>query len=245
MRSCRISRSSLDRLYAGLDPVTVPSCSIAEAAKWLDLPTATLRGWAVGGVVKVDPTRYRFRPVFDIAGTESKLLSFENLTESFVLSVLRRRYSLSLQRVRWAIEQIEKRLGVDHPLAKRVLYTDGREILIKEFGNLVNLTRHGQMEMEALVSVYLHRIHWADDGRPGALFPIVDEEASAEARERVEISPRVQFGRPCLAGTRIPTSMVAQRVKAGDAAAEVAADLGLELDDVEAALRFEQPKRSL
>jgi uncharacterized protein (DUF433 family) len=180
--------------------------------------------------------------VFQGAGPRSRLLSFENLTESFVLSAIRRRHKLSLQRVRQALKHLESELGVKHPLSKP-LYTDGRDLLIDAFGNLLNLNKGGQMEMKVLLEAYLQRIQWDVEGKPALLYPFVGKESEG-APAPIVINPRVQFGRPCLAGTRIPTSIIAQRVMTGDTVADVAEDYGLGLENVEAALRFEYPKRA-
>ena len=53
------------------------------------------------------------------------------------------------------------------------------------------------------------------------------------------IDPRVQFGRPCLRGTGIPTSVIAERYKAGDAISALAKDYDRTPEEIEDALRYE------
>ena len=55
------------------------------------------------------------------------------------------------------------------------------------------------------------------------------------------MDPRVQFGRPCIAGTGIPTSIIAERYRAGDSISELAHDYGQEALTIEEALRYEFP----
>ena len=56
----------------------------------------------------------------------------------------------------------------------------------------------------------------------------------------VVIDPRIQFGRPCLTGTGITTSIIAERFAAGETIAEIAADYDREAADVEEAIRYER-----
>jgi uncharacterized protein (DUF433 family) len=55
--------------------------------------------------------------------------------------------------------------------------------------------------------------------------------------------PRVQFGKPCLAGTRIPTSIIAERHGAGDSVEVLAEDYERSPQEIEAALRYERSSR--
>jgi uncharacterized protein (DUF433 family) len=55
----------------------------------------------------------------------------------------------------------------------------------------------------------------------------------------VAIDPRVQFGRPCVSGTGVPTDVLHERFLAGEGIEEIASDYGLEVHQVEAAIRYE------
>jgi uncharacterized protein (DUF433 family) len=60
------------------------------------------------------------------------------------------------------------------------------------------------------------------------------------ARARlVVIDPRVQFGRPCLAGTGVPTAVVIQRFNAGEELSSLADDYGRDVKEFEEAIRYE------
>lgn len=56
-------------------------------------------------------------------------------------------------------------------------------------------------------------------------------------------TPQVQAGTPCIEATRVPTSTVHGLVRAGEAQDDIAFDLDLEIEQVEAALRFEAALR--
>jgi uncharacterized protein (DUF433 family) len=55
----------------------------------------------------------------------------------------------------------------------------------------------------------------------------------------VVIDPRVQFGRPVLVGTGIPTEVIADRFKAGEALDDLARDYGRTPDEIQEAIRAE------
>jgi uncharacterized protein (DUF433 family) len=55
----------------------------------------------------------------------------------------------------------------------------------------------------------------------------------------VVIDPRVSFGRPVLAGTGIPTAVLAERYKAGEPIAALAADYHCDTAMIDEAIRCE------
>ena len=55
----------------------------------------------------------------------------------------------------------------------------------------------------------------------------------------VVIDPRISYGRPVLAGTGIPTAVVAERYKAGESIDELAEDYGRSRKEIEETIRCE------
>jgi uncharacterized protein (DUF433 family) len=190
------------------------------------MPQSTLRAWAHG--------QDQFRAV--LALPIHGYLSFVNLTEAFVLHAMRRRYSIGLPRIREALSYVEDALGVEHPLAFQKFKTDGVDLFVQTAVGALNASRGGQTRMDAVLAD-LERIEWNDHDRPVALFPLIRERA--DARRTVRISPFVAFGKPVIAGTGIPTSVIAQRFYAGESVDELSADYGVSTDDVEEAVRSE------
>ena len=58
--------------------------------------------------------------------------------------------------------------------------------------------------------------------------------------ERIEINPSIHFGKPCVAGTRIPVTDVLELVAAGVYFATIIQDYypDLTVEDIEACIRF-------
>lgn len=217
-------------IYGGRDPVEIPAHTIADAAQWVRVPLSTTRAWLLG--------QRGFEPVIEIADRVSKTLSFRNLVELHVLATIRREHEVSMQRVRLAVDFMKERLEVPNPLSRLPMLTDGRDLLLEAY-QLVNVTRGGQMEMRDLVQAYLERIEHDAHG-PIRLYPFSRKNVLEDPRS-IAIDPRIQFGRPCLAGTGIPTAEIADRCKAGESIASLAEDYGRPAHQIEEAIRYELP----
>lgn len=61
-----------------------------------------------------------------------------------------------------------------------------------------------------------------------------------DVRERIQIDPAIHFGKPCVAGTRIPVMEVLELVREGLSFDKIIADYypDLELEDVRACIQY-------
>lgn len=159
--------------------------------------------------------------------------------ELHVLAALRRDHEVPLQRVRQAVVFLQRRLDVPNPLASQQLLTDGRDLLVEAYDQFLNVSRGGQLELRTLVQAYLDRVEHDSRG-PTRLFPFSRKQVLEDPRS-IEIDPRVQFGRPCLAGTGIPTAEIADRWRAGESIDSLAEDFSRPREQVEEAIRYELP----
>jgi uncharacterized protein (DUF433 family) len=64
--------------------------------------------------------------------------------------------------------------------------------------------------------------------------------AKEECRQRIVIDPRIHFGKPCIAGTRIPIENVLELIQEGIAFQDIVAKYypDLEVEDVKACARY-------
>jgi uncharacterized protein (DUF433 family) len=212
-------------LYKGRDPRDVPTYGIREAAGYMRLPTTTLREWVAGSA-----------RVIALAGGRPPLLSFWNLVEAYVLAALRRRHEVPLQRVHKALRFVERELDTARPLIEQEFLTDGLDLFLQCYGGLINASQAGQTEIRSLLEASLERVERDPQGLAERLFPWTREPG--EPRE-VEIDPRRAFGKLVVAGTGIPTAIIADRLRAGEALEHLARDCNLKLEQVGAALRWE------
>jgi len=220
-----------------------PAYPFAEAAHYLDLPKPTLRAWCLGTTYGSKNNKRKFRPVIELDGERGEGLSFLNLVEAHVLVAIRRKHRIPLPKVREALEYVSTEIGMDRPLADARFQTDGVDLLVEQLDRLVNVSRDGQMEMAAVINIYLERIKRDPSGVPIKLFPFTRKEARRDAPAPVEINPRIAFGRPVLVGRGVPTAVLADRFKAGDSLAELAGDYDTSTEEIEEAIRCEIDRR--
>lgn len=219
------------------DPGSAPAYSVGEAARFLWVPEKSMRRWSAGETGRT--------PVIRMADRHNHLLSFLNLAELHVLSFLRDQ-NVSLRRIRQAVTYLTSQLGdCPHPLLAMDLMTDGVDIFVDQLKDspMVNVSKHGQLAMRSLLEAHLKRID--RDARTREvlrLYPFAwkvrsPEDADIQPRP-VSIDPTVSFGRPVIAGTRIPTVEIASRFSVGESMRSIAEDMYLDLRQVEDALRF-------
>lgn len=59
-----------------------------------------------------------------------------------------------------------------------------------------------------------------------------------ELADRIVVDPAVRFGRPVIAGTRVPVDLVIAKLAGGMESAEVATEYDLTAEDIRAALSY-------
>lgn len=221
------------------DPREVPAYNLAEAAYYLGIPVATLRSWVAGRSYPTAKGAKLFSPVIEPADRKRLRLSFINLVEAHVLSALRREHrNIRLPKIRDAITYLRTKLHSRHPLAEQNFETDGLDLFVRKYGELINVTREGQLAMEDVLRLFLKRIVRDNKGAPVRLY-LFTRRGEADEPHAVAVDPTVSFGRPVLEGTGIPTEILAQRYKAGDSLDALAEDYGRRKEEIEEAIRYE------
>jgi uncharacterized protein (DUF433 family) len=220
-----------------------PAYSVAEAAHYLRMPEETLRSWVAGRLYPVAGQLKRSRPLIHLDDPRRQYLSFINLVEAHVLAAIRRRHGVKLPKVRNALNYVRHQFRVERPLIDQAFQTDGLDLFVERYGELINASREGQRAMKEILGVYLKRIEWDAQGLPIKLYPFTrdtEAEASPASDPRVVVmNPRVSFARPVIAGTGIPVSSIYERYRAGDSVADLARDFHLESGAIEEAIRCE------
>jgi len=219
----------VENIYGDRDPREIPAYPLIEAARYASVPLSTLRAW-IG-------ERPDMAAIIELPEDSRGQLSFYNLAEAFVLGGLRRKHKLPLQQLRRDLRTLrDLHRDVHHPLVDLDLATLGRNLFVESSRDVVNVSR-GQVGIHSLLAGVLQRV---EKGPQGALrlFPITRGNAQTSPR-LVVIDPRIQFGRPVITGTGIPTSVIHERWKAGDSVAELAEDYDRSPEEIEEALRYE------
>jgi uncharacterized protein (DUF433 family) len=225
-----------------IDIRTLPSYGITEAAHYLRIPRTTIRDWVSGRFYRGKVSERFSKPIILAPDPQTKLLSFFNLVEIHVLDAIRRKHNIPLEKVRIAVNYLSKQFPSKHPLADQEFETDGLNLFIKKFSQLINITQQGQLAMHEIIKAHLHRIERDLSGIPVRLYPFTRKRDLQELQEEpkaVVIDPQVSFGRPVLAGTGIPTAVIAERYKAGESVDDLADDYGRKRLEIEEAIRCE------
>lgn len=213
-----------------------PLYTLAEAARALDVPGSTFQNWA-RGYMRITAVPPIVTTVPSEPGEPN--VPFVGLAEGLVLAAVRR-HGVPMQRIRPALDVLQKELGIAHALASRKLYTDGAEVLFDYAqhegdtpeGNTVRelvVVRNGQRVFGEIVDAYLKRVTYAADGWA--------ERIRLPQYQRAEViaDPRFSYGEPTFLTGRARLSDVLERFWAGEDLATVAHEFGVpeaHLEDV-------------
>jgi uncharacterized protein (DUF433 family) len=235
-------------MVANQDQRLKPTYSIEEAAGIIRIPMNTLYAWTVGRR-KANNSGF-YEPVLNFVDQNVRRLSFFDLVEAHILRAAVEQH-IPLQQMKRGLAYLRK----THPNNLRPLLTydfktEGKFLLVggmlgskgKDKEALLNASSYGQLEMTPILEPHLRLLKGLDEyldllGRdrsrmPDTLFP-------RDGHHIISITSGVVSGRPVIEGTRIPTSIVAQRFKAGEDAKALAKDYRIAKEKIEAAIKYE------
>ncbi len=220
-----------------LDVRDRPLYTVAEAARYLGVPAATLRAWTKG---RGYPTRQGegwSEPLISLP-PGSGLLSFHNLVEANVLAALRRVHDVPMARVRAMIDFAREKLGAKRPLLLD-LHAGLGEVFVVAGERLLALSRAGQLALREVIEQHLARVERDEHGLAVRYHPSLPPRLASEF---VVLDPKVAFGAPTVRGVR--TEVIALRFNAGETLDEIAADYRLTPEEVHEAVLFEGSGRA-
>ena len=169
-------------------------------------------------------------------GGRELLLGFEDVVSLRVIAALRAA-GVSWREIDRSGEWLRTTTGSQRPFASDWLWTGQGEVFAEWCERLIAAGRGGQLAL-GLLRNYLMPVH-------GLVFsPETQAAISWEPIQGVVLKPTIQFGSPCVKGTRIPTRTIAGMIEAGDSVDWVASSFDLSLDDVQAACDWETRLRS-
>ncbi len=229
--------------YVLPDPREVPNYGPTQAARYLRMNVSTLRTWFFGRPYETTAGRSHFDPLIRPASEVPKLLSFNNLIEAHMLLALRRVHEVPMSAVREALDVAAERLGVGRPLLLDSLGTAFGEIFIEQYGRVVHLRRTQQIALEDYFEAHLQRVTLDQLFTPTEFFPFPRASTvflGEDGDRPISINPRRGFGQPVIAGTGIQTTVIAERMNAGEDEHFLAEDYGLTTAQIRAAIVFEE-----
>jgi len=216
-----------------------PAYTVAEGARYLKVASATLRSWVVGRHYPKADGVARFHPLIHPPVQQPPTMSFWNLIEAHVLRSLRTEHGVSMDDLRRALIFSEKTLKIDRLLLSPELRTDAGKLLLERYGQLIELSASGQIAMRHMFNEHLERVEWDSWKFPVRLYPFSSSSTPANNRP-IAIDAQIAFGRPVIISRGISTGAIAERIDAGETAADLANDYDLSEREIEEAVLYER-----
>lgn len=227
-----------------MEPVTDllerPTYSMRDVDVLLRLPSGTARRWIDGYTVQ----GRTYGPVVRLQPTGEEAVTWGEFVEARLLAGYRRGGALMLN-MRRSVERLRAELGTRYPLAHAMTWIqpEGRELVrrIQEEAEvpgayLLVVVRSNQLVLARQAETFVETV---DFGSTITDDPVVERVYPRPDLKAVVFDPRRKSGLPVIAGRGIPTSVIAEQVRAGDAVESIADAYELTRAEVEAALRFE------
>lgn len=158
------------------------------------------------------------------------LIAFEDLVSLRVVASLRAA-SISFPRIRAAESYLREMTGHPRPFAVESLWTDNSRVFADLRSRLVAASEHGQVAMR-LLEERLIPVH-------GLAFK-GGVASSWTPASSILIQPEVQFGAPCIEGTRIPAAALWSAWRGGDSKRFLIESYRVSPDQVEAAIAWQE-----
>jgi uncharacterized protein (DUF433 family) len=112
-------------------------------------------------------------------------------------------------------------------------------LFVQEANRWLDGSGDGQAVLREILESSLARIEW-EGGLAARLYPWVRTGDTAVAQPKtIVVDPRRGFGQPSIAGTGIEARVVAERYRAGESISDLAKDYGVEVLQIEDAIRCE------
>ncbi len=201
-------------LYLGVSPPLISGRKVS---------TTKLRYWIRTSVPYIPTSAYP---------TRQRFVTFLDLVSMRMVAMLRSE-GVQLHEIRTTEQYLRKEFGLQWPFASRGLWTYGHQVFIRLEEHLLTASKFGQQAMDFVKG-------WLREVRIDMGFDDTELASSWCPYERVCLDPKIQFGEPCIKGTRISTHTIWSNVKAGDGLELVAKLYDLPIDDVRSAVEWEK-----
>lgn len=223
------------------DVYNTPAYPVTDAARYLHIPVGTLRSWLHSRYYSTKEGKQYFEPLIQRPNADLSQISFTNLIEAHVLKSIRKLRGVRWDKMRSALDYLDIRFQVPHPLARVEFQTDGVNLFVESIGRFANVSQKDQLAIREVLKNLLTRLEWNEEGIAACLFPTTHAtpESSEVEPRRVSINPNVSFGRPVVVGTGIPTIAIAERYRAGELPESIADDFDCKIAQIHDAIRFE------
>jgi uncharacterized protein (DUF433 family) len=225
---------STDQYIRGMDYRQMPRYSLGEAARYLGLPESTMRAWFEGMTWGSKPNLHYYRPI--LVPASPHLLSFFDIASAHILMAFKKN-EIRPEQIRIIVQSLEAEYPKDrYPLLGRNFYMFGRNLVIKQAGKRLNLSRSRQLGLRAVMDQFLARLELDESKMPIRFSPILDHVRGG--RTFIVIDPGLSVGRPVIKGTGIAAEVISKRNASGESIATLVKDYRLSRRAIEEAIKY-------
>ena len=211
-----------------------PRYTFAETARYLRLPDSTIRSWFSGMTYGSKPHVRKFVPI--LKPSSPHLLSFYDIASAHVLMALRSK-GVTADNIRAVVESLENEYpDASHPLLGRDFYLFGKQVVIRQLGQIMNLSKYRQLGLKKVMEQFLSRVEMDSDKMPVRFSPV--RTIHSRGKGLIVIDPELSCGRPVIRGTGVVAEIIANRKESGDSIASLVKDYGITRRAVEEAIRY-------
>lgn len=223
-----------DTFIRNLDSRAMPRYTHGEAASYLGLPESTVRSWFAGMPYGKYPNVKHFRPILKPAAKD--LLSFYDVASAHVLMALKAK-GVPPSDIRDVVCDLQTEYpDARYPLLGRNFYLFGRDVIIKQVGSRLNLSRSRQLGLRIVMDKFLARVELDANLMPLRFSPL--RAHRERSKGYIVIDPDFASGRPVIKGTGIAAEVIAKRKGSGESVAHLAKDYRISRRAVEQAVRY-------
>ena len=168
------------------------------------------------------------------------LISFEDLISMRVIAILRS-LGVSWRKIHRAEDWLRDKTGYPRPFAIERVWTETVDVFAEFHEGFIAASRGGQLVFTEMVGQYLQSV------QDMIFIPHngVNVADSWIPHEDVMMNPRIQFGEPCIKGTRMRTRILWQMLNGGDSISYLTRAFNLTETQIEHALEWEHRLRAV
>jgi uncharacterized protein (DUF433 family)/DNA-binding transcriptional MerR regulator len=169
------------------------------------------------------------------------ILSFEDLISMRVIATLRS-LGVTWHNIHLAEKYLRNKTGYKRPFAVKQVWTDTANIFAElDRSVFLAASRQGQIALPELLGEYLQPVG-------GMTFQKHKEMLIASTwtpHSDITLNPMIQYGEPCISGTRIRTRILSQMIQSGDTPLYVSDSFSLTESQINHGLEWENRLRAV
>ncbi len=162
------------------------------------------------------------------------LISFEDLISMRVIAILRA-VGVSWNKIHKAETWLRERTGYPRPFAIERVWTETEDVFAEFHDTFITASRHGQLVFARLLGQYLQPVEDMSFRKHNG----VNIADTWKPHDDILINPKIQFGEPCITGTRIRTRILSQLIQGGDSPSYLMRTFNLSEDQIHHAVGWE------